>query len=71
MPISAGRHDITHVDTESSGYHQESLVPMSAETHAGEDVAIYGNGINAHLVSGTNEQSVIFHIMNKAGKWTK
>jgi alkaline phosphatase len=71
LPVSAGRHDITHVDTESSGYHQESLVPMSAETHAGEDVAIYGKGINAHLVSGTNEQSVIFHIMNKSGKWTK
>lgn len=71
LPISAGRQDLTHVDTESSGFHQESLVPMSAESHAGEDVTIYGKGINSHLVSGTNEQSIIFHIMNKVGKLSK
>ncbi len=71
MPISAGRHDLTDVDTESSGYHQESLVPLSSESHAGEDVAIYGKGAGAHLVSGTNEQSIIFHVINKAARLDK
>ena len=40
---------------------------MSSETHSGEDVGIYAKGPGAHLVSGTNEQSIIFHVMNFAG----
>ena len=44
------------------------MVPLGSETHAGEDVAIYGKGAGAHLVSGTNEQSVIFHMINKAAR---
>ncbi|MAY13773.1 MAG: alkaline phosphatase, partial [Oceanospirillaceae bacterium] len=55
------------VDTTTSGYHQEALVPLSSETHSGEDVGIYATGPGAHLVSGTHEQSMIFHIMNHAG----
>ncbi|WP_444995457.1 alkaline phosphatase [Aliikangiella sp. IMCC44359] len=62
-----GRVDLTNVNTQSSGFHQETLVPLSSETHAGEDVGIYASGPGAHLVSGTNEQSVIFHIMDFAG----
>ncbi|WP_116365431.1 alkaline phosphatase [Parahaliea mediterranea] len=65
-PVS-GRADISSVDTEASGYHQEALVPMaSGETHAGEDVGIYATGPGAHLVTGTQEQSVIFHVMDYA-----
>lgn len=71
LAIAAGRADLTFVDTETSGYHQEALVPLSSETHAGEDIAIYGNGPGAHLVSGTNEQSVVFHVMNRAAKLDK
>jgi alkaline phosphatase len=47
-------------------FHQEALVPTSAETHAGEDVAIYARGPQAHLFRGTMEQSSIFHVMQKA-----
>lgn len=65
---NTGRMDLTSVDTETSGYHQEALIPMGSETHAGEDVAVYGKGPGAHLVSGTNEQSIIFHVMNQAAK---
>ena len=61
-----GRVDLTSVDTTTPGFHQETLVPRSSETHAGEDVGIYASGPGSHLVSGTNEQSVIFHIMNYA-----
>ena len=70
-PADAGRKDLTNVDTQSSGYHQEALVPLGSETHAGEDVAIYGKGPGANMVSGTNEQSVIFHVMNRSAKLEK
>ncbi|WP_241262870.1 alkaline phosphatase [Parahaliea mediterranea] len=62
----SGRADTSSVDTEAPGYHQEALVPLGSETHAGEDVGLYATGPGAHLVSGTNEQSVVFHIMDYA-----
>jgi len=61
-PLS-GRTDLSDVDTTQSGYHQEALVPLSSETHGGEDVAVYASGPGAYLVSGTLEQNVLFHIM--------
>ncbi len=67
----AGRKDLTSVDTQTSGYHQEALIPLGSETHAGEDVAIYGNGPGSYLVSGTNEQSVIFHVINQSARLEK
>ena len=63
----AGRQDLTAVDTEARGFHQEALVPRSSETHGGEDVAIYAIGPGAHLVTGSHEQSIVFHVMNYAG----
>jgi len=66
-PPAVGRHDLTEVDTTAPGYHQETLVATNGETHAGEDVGIYAIGPGAHLVSGTIEQNVIFHVMNYAG----
>ena len=62
-----GRKDLTDIDTTTPGYHQEALVPMGSETHSGEDVSIHAKGPGAFLVNGTNEQSVIFHIMDFAG----
>lgn len=64
--IDAGRKDLTQVDTQSTGFHQEALIPMSSESHSGEDVGIYAQGPGAFLVNGTNEQSMIFHIMDYA-----
>ncbi|WP_020410590.1 alkaline phosphatase [Hahella ganghwensis] len=69
-PIDAGRKDLTAVDTESAGYHQEALIPMSSETHSGEDVGIYSNGPGAMLLSGTNEQNLIFHVMDQSARLT-
>ena len=45
---------------------QESTVPLSSETHAGEDVAIFAKGPNAHLFRGSLEQSMIYWIMADA-----
>jgi alkaline phosphatase len=68
-PANSGRHDLSRVDTEASGYHQEALVPLEAETHGGEDVAIYATGPGASAVSGVNEQNLIFHIMRRVAGW--
>jgi alkaline phosphatase len=48
------------------GFHQEALVPLSSETHAGEDVAIYAGGPQSHLFQGTMEQNTIYHVMRTA-----
>ncbi|ALO35654.1 alkaline phosphatase [Colwellia sp. MT41] len=66
-----GRQDLTLVDTNTSGFHQETLVPRGSETHAGEDVGIYAMGPGAHLITGTNEQSIIFHVMDYAADLVK
>lgn len=45
---------------------QESAIPMGGETHGGEDVGIWATGPQAHLLGGTVEQNVIFHLMDYA-----
>ena len=66
QPVFAGRANLTGMDTTQPGFFQESLVPLTTETHSGEDVAIYASGPGAHLISGSNEQTIIFHVMNHA-----
>ena len=66
-----GRVDLSNVDTTTPGFHQEALVPLSSETHAGEDVGVYATGPGAHLVTGTNEQSFLFHVMDFAADFVK
>ncbi|MBA6411253.1 alkaline phosphatase [Pseudoalteromonas sp. 5Ae-yellow] len=70
VPVT-GRVDLTDVDTTTPGFHQEALVPMGSETHAGEDVGVYAMGPGAHLVTGTNEQSFLFHVMDFAADFVK
>ena len=60
------RLDLTNVDTATPRYMQEALLPLEAETHGGEDVAIYAVGPQAHLIHGVLEQNVIFHVMKAA-----
>ncbi len=66
--IAAGRPNLaaTGVNTEARDFMQEATVPLSSETHAGEDVAIFAKGPNAHLFRGTLEQSMIYWIMADA-----
>ncbi|WP_419811615.1 alkaline phosphatase [Bacterioplanoides sp.] len=64
--INAGRQNLTNVDTTAPGYHQESLIPSSSETHAGEDITLHAQGPGAHMAQGVIEQSVVFHIVNRA-----
>lgn len=70
-PGSSGdqpRANLSNVDTTAPDFHQQSLVPGDAETHGGEDVAIYAGGPWAHLFRGTVDENYIFHVMNYAGK---
>ena len=66
-----GRADLTEVDTTHQGFHPEVVTPLSSETHAAEDVAIYATGPGSALVSGLLEQNAIFHIINKAARLEK
>ena len=61
-----GRADLTSVNTQAPGFHQEATVPLGSETHAGEDITLHANGPGAHLAQGVMEQSNVFHIIKNA-----
>lgn len=61
-----GRPDLTNVDTEHPDYMQESIVPLSNESHGGDDVGIWARGPGAEAVRGSLEQNAIFHILLQA-----
>ena len=63
--VNAGRHDLSNVDTLLAGFHQESTVPTSSETHSGEDITIHAKGPGAHLIQGVMEQSSVFHVIDQ------
>ncbi|WP_425097944.1 alkaline phosphatase [Tropicibacter sp. S64] len=63
---SGSRPEVTEEEAMDLDYLQQALIPMESETHSGEDVAVYAKGPWAHLVDGTIEQNVIFHVMNHA-----
>jgi alkaline phosphatase len=60
------RPDLNAVNTTAPEYQQEATVPLGAETHGGEDVAIFANGAGAQMVRGVMEQNWIFHVMREA-----
>jgi len=63
---AGSRPEVTEEEARDVDYIQQALIPMSSESHSGEDVAVYAKGPWAHLVDGTIEQNVIFHVMNYA-----
>jgi alkaline phosphatase len=60
------RKALPQKEVSSPNYLQEATVPLSSETHAGEDVAIYVDGAGAYLVRGSIEQNWIFQLMKEA-----
>ncbi len=64
--FSGSRPDLTEEQAIDPDYLQQALIPMSSETHSGEDVAVFARGPWAHLFGGVIEQNVIFHVMNHA-----
>lgn len=65
-PNRGGRPDLSAVDTTDPDYLQEAMVPLSSETHGGEDVPLYARGPGAQAARGVLEQHVLFHIMVQA-----
>lgn len=64
--IGARPLDLDDGEVTGDDYLQQALIPTPSETHSGEDVAVYAKGPWAHLVDGTMEQNILFHIMNHA-----
>ncbi|XP_062987863.1 intestinal-type alkaline phosphatase 1-like [Elgaria multicarinata webbii] len=58
-----GRPSVDAAESEDDTYHQQAAVPLSSETHGGEDVAIMAKGPMAHLFHGVQEQTYIAHVM--------
>lgn len=61
-----GRPDLGDVDTADPDYLQESLVPLSDESHGGDDVGIWATGPGSEAVRGTVEQNAIYHFIVQA-----
>ncbi|XP_067004834.2 membrane-bound alkaline phosphatase [Anabrus simplex] len=57
------RHDLNEDNMKSDTYEFPALVPLSAETHGGDDVAVFATGPWAHLLTGLYEQNYIPHVM--------
>jgi alkaline phosphatase len=68
-PGTAARPDLAATDTAAPGYLQESAIPLSSETHGGEDVPIYAGGPGAALFHGVQEQSYVYHAIRAALGW--
>lgn len=67
LPVFSGsRPDLTQEQATDPDYLQQALVPLGSETHSGEDVFAYASGPFAHVVTGSIEQNVIFHVMHHA-----
>uniref|UniRef100_A0A8C0H2V7 Alkaline phosphatase n=1 Tax=Chelonoidis abingdonii TaxID=106734 RepID=A0A8C0H2V7_CHEAB len=58
-----GRRGPSLPDFIPCGYLQQAAVPLSSETHGGEDVAILAEGPIAHFFHGVQEQTDIAHVM--------
>ncbi|PXV58996.1 alkaline phosphatase [Dyella jiangningensis] len=58
-----GRPDLAKTKTSDPDYLQEAILPMKAETHGGEDVAIFASGPGAAAFHGELEQNAIFHVI--------
>mgnify|MGYP001381362075 CR=1 FL=1 len=65
-PLGDDRHDPAEHDTLALDYRQHAAVPLSMETHAGEDVVVRASGPGAHLFRGTIDQPLIYYIMEAA-----
>jgi len=62
------RENLTGKDTKTPDFIQQSLVPLTSESHGGEDVAIFASGPWSHLFNGVVDENYIFHVMNYATK---
>ncbi|MEZ5344821.1 MAG: alkaline phosphatase [Pyrinomonadaceae bacterium] len=65
------RKVLTDKDVTNPDYLQESAIPKNDETHGGDDVAIFADGVNAWMFRGSMEQNWIFYVMADAFRLKK
>lgn len=61
--VNGVRENVSTVKYEGNNYQAQAAVPLNAETHGGEDVAVFAKGPMAHLLHGVHEQNYIPHVM--------
>ncbi|XP_033611157.1 membrane-bound alkaline phosphatase isoform X2 [Cryptotermes secundus] len=57
------RYDLSKENMNDPNYRYPAAVPLSSETHGGDDVAVFARGPWSHLYAGTFEQNFIPHVM--------
>ena len=62
------RLDIKDYDFKNPNLRHPVLVPLSSETHAGEDVGVFASGPFSHLFEGSYEQNTIPVLMAYAAQ---
>uniref|UniRef100_A0A8C5G403 Alkaline phosphatase n=1 Tax=Gouania willdenowi TaxID=441366 RepID=A0A8C5G403_GOUWI len=61
--VTGARENVSTIDYQDNNYQAQAAVPLSMETHGGEDVAVFAKGPLAHLLHGVHEQNYIPHVM--------
>ena len=57
---------LTNEIVQDKNYRQQTAIPMNYETHAGEDVALFGQGPGSENIRGVMEQNEISNVINIA-----
>ncbi|XP_070758478.1 LOW QUALITY PROTEIN: alkaline phosphatase, tissue-nonspecific isozyme [Enoplosus armatus] len=65
--VNGARENVSTINYQENNYRAQAAVPLSMETHGGEDVAVFAKGPLAHLLHGVHEQNYIPHVMAYAG----
>lgn len=60
---TGGRIDVRTLDSTDRNFRFPGTVPLSTESHAGEDVGVWASGPWSHLFTGNYEQTFIPHAM--------
>jgi alkaline phosphatase len=63
---SADNRPLTNEDVQDRNYRQQTAIPMNTETHAGEDVALFGHGPGSENIRGVMEQNKISDVIDLA-----
>ncbi|XP_041837065.1 alkaline phosphatase, tissue-nonspecific isozyme [Melanotaenia boesemani] len=61
--VNGARENVSSINYKENNYQAQAAVPLSSETHGGDDVAVFAKGPLAHLLHGVNEQNYIPHVM--------
>ncbi|MES2016568.1 MAG: alkaline phosphatase [Pseudomonadota bacterium] len=60
------RQDVDSAQAQADGYHQETAIRQSGESHGGGDVKLFATGAGSGAFKGTMENTRVFHLMKAA-----